>query len=139
MTFEEVQKTVKAFFSKVFFEIFVHGNVKKTDAEMVEAMTKDRLIKAYNSTIALKSTLLPKRHLKLENDSVYIYHEKSSLHQNNAILSYYQFKLMDTVENVRVELLANIFSEKFFHNLRTEEQVRSAECFALHKTCSCSI
>lgn len=124
VTFEEVQRTVKAFFSKVFFEIFVHGNVKKSDADMVEAMTKDRLIKAYNSTIALKSTLLPKRHLKLENDSFYIYHEKSNLHQNNAILSYYQFKMMDTVENVKVELLANIFSEKFFHNLRTEEQVR---------------
>ena len=123
MTFEGVKKAVESFFSKVFFEIFVHGNVRKSDADMVEEMTKNRLIKAYNSTIALKSTLLPKRHLKLNNNTHYIYHEKSNQHQNNAILSYYQFKLQDTEENVRVELLANIFSEKFFYNLRTEEQL----------------
>ena len=123
VTFEEVQRTVNSFFSKVFFEIFVHGNVNKKDVEMVENMTKNALIIKYNSTIALRSSLLPKRHLKLNNDSFYIFDQKSSLHQNNAILSYYQFKLQNTQENVKVELLANIFSEKFYHNLRTEEQL----------------
>lgn len=90
---------------------------------MVENMTKNVLIKKYNSTTVLKSCLLPKRHLKLENNTYYIFQEKSQLHQNNAILSYYQFKLQNTQENVKVELLANIFSEKFYHNLRTEEQL----------------
>lgn len=123
VTFEEVQRVAKSFFSKVFFEIFVHGNVNRKDVDMIENMTKNALIKKYNSTVALKSCLLPKRHLKLENNTFYIFNEKSSLHQNNAILSYYQFKLQNTVENVKVELLANILSEKFYHNLRTEEQL----------------
>ena len=50
VTYEETEKTVKLFFSKVFFEIFVHGNVNKKDVEMIEEMTKNKIIKRYNST-----------------------------------------------------------------------------------------
>lgn len=122
VTYERVESIVKSFYSSLFFEIFVHGNVTKKDVDDVENLTKNALIKNYNSFNALEASLLPKRHLKLD-DSFYIFEKQSDFHQSNAILSYYQFKLNNSNLNVRFDLIQNIFSEPCFHKLRTEEQL----------------
>jgi insulysin len=123
VTFEMVESKVKQFFSSIFFESFLHGNVNKAKAEQVMEQVKQKVITHYKSNPAHATTLLPRRHVKFANDSFYVLDEKSAVHQNNAIFNYFQFDMTSTDLNVKIELLNDIFSEKFYNTLRTEEQL----------------
>ena len=84
VTFEEIENVSKSFFSKMAFDIFVHGNVTRKDVDLVEQLTKNRLIDHYKP-IPLPRHCIPsrKRTAKLEDNSFYIHCEESGHHQNN--------------------------------------------------------
>lgn len=123
VTFEELESVSKRFFSRLFINLFVHGNVTRRDAELVESMTKQRLIDVYRTSTVLKSAFRMRRAVKLGDHASYIYQHNSKEHHQNGILLFYEIGPESPAEIAKVDLLITILSEKFYHHLRTEEQL----------------
>ena len=123
VTFEELQSLVKRFLSRLFINLFVHGNVTRKDVDVVESLTKDRIIEAYQTTTVSKSSFPIKRSVRLDDNSFYIYQHTSEHHYQSGILQFYQIGLETPAEIVKVDLLTTLLSEKFYHHMRTEQQL----------------
>ena len=124
VTFEELESVRRRFYSRLFINLLVHGNVTRMDADRVESMTIKRLIKVYGTSFAPKALFPIWRCLKLDDNAFYIYQRDSKEHHHNAILSIFQVGLVETLgEFVKAYLLVLLLKSHFFNRLRTEEQL----------------
>ena len=123
VTFEELHTVRRRFFSRMFVDLFVHGNVTRADAELVESLVTKRLIDVYATTPLPIGSFIVQRALKLDDHSQYVYQRISEEHHENLILNSFQVGLNTPAETCKVHLLVRLLKQRFFHQLRTEEQL----------------
>lgn len=122
ITHEDVDRFSREFFSRVWIETLVHGNMKKQDAielqNMVEEILKPRPL-AEAEKLGERSLLLPE-----SSQQVWKIPVPNSANTNNAIEYYCEVgELTDDFLRPRLSLLAQIASEPAFNQLRTKEQL----------------
>lgn len=74
------------------------------------------------------------RQIQLEDQSNYVYRLDSSAHPSSCTAVYLQCGTLNTENNMKLELIAQVLKEPFFTILRTKEQLGYIVRIALHRS-----
>ncbi|KAI4457938.1 nardilysin [Holotrichia oblita] len=123
LTVDRLEAFIPQILSKMHIECLLHGNVNKEKALELVEIVENRLTESINMSPLLPRQLLLNRELKLENGCNYLYEVQNHVHRSSCIELYYQCGLQNTVNNMMLELFAQIVNEPCFNVLRTKEQL----------------
>lgn len=114
MTLEQLESVPRRFFSQMFFNLFLHGNVTRADAELVENLVIKSLIDVYGTTPLPRASFIVDRGLKLDDHTEYIYYRNRKDSDNySAILTIFQIGLTTATEIAKVAWLVEILKDDF--------------------------
>ncbi|KAK9703223.1 Insulinase (Peptidase family M16) [Popillia japonica] len=123
LTVDRLEAFIPQILCKMHIECLLHGNVDKEKALELVEIVENRLTESINMSPLLPRQLLLNRELKLENGCNYLYEVQNHVHRSSCIELYYQCGLQNTVNNMMLELFAQIINEPCFNVLRTKEQL----------------
>ena len=116
-SFDELQEFQKQFFQSIKLEFFIYGNIEKEKA----AKLAKKIIKTLNTPSQVKKK--PKENfISLPNKANY-YIQKQVKDINSAIFSSYQVTEQNKNTEVKMQLLANFISPRFYNFIRTNQQL----------------
>lgn len=123
LTVDRLEAFIPQILCKMHIECLLHGNVDKEKALELVEIVENRLTESINMSPLLPRQLLLNRELKLENGCNYLYEVQNHVHRSSCIELYYQCGLQNTVNNMMLELFAQIINEPCFNVLRTKVSV----------------
>ncbi len=116
VTYEQLIKYARAFYSQIHVEMLVYGNHSKQEALKLAAMVESVLLNEHNrhERYDLPFYLLGDTNRVLNMDIE---------HDDSMLISYYQIPETNNRQRAQYALLGRLLANPFFNSLRTEQQL----------------
>lgn len=124
VSLDKVEALTRQILSHFELEAFVHGNVTAQEACTVTRMVCDRLTKAtkyfpIDSFIGCDVH----REIRLPDQTIHEYRVDNSIHENNALLVYFQVGHENLELLAQMHLFHQVINEPYFNQIRMKEQL----------------
>ncbi|VVC24106.1 Peptidase M16, middle/third domain,Peptidase M16, C-terminal,Metalloenzyme, LuxS/M16 peptidase-like [Cinara cedri] len=121
---ENIEEFIEEFFSHMFMESLIYGNIDKTKAlEIIQILEKPFLARNDFRTL-IPQQMLRKRAVQLEDGESILYETISACHSNSCVQIQFQCGVQSTINSVIVLLFSNIMQKTCGNILGTQEQSR---------------
>lgn len=124
VSLDKVEALIHQVLSHFELEVFVHGNATNNEAIAVTRMVYDRLTtNTKYHPIDFRICYDMNREIRLPDQTIHEYRVNNSIHENNALLVYFQVG-HETIELLaQMHLFNQIINEPFFNRIRMKEQL----------------
>jgi insulysin len=122
LSLEKLKHYAKQLKTKFFVEGLVHGNVDKASANEYVKTIKDYLCKEGCEPLYSQQLVLD-RQIYLHPRTHHMYELKNNFHNSSCVDLYLQCRVMNTQENVLLELFSQVIQDPVMDCLRTKEQL----------------
>ncbi|KAJ6645539.1 Insulin-degrading enzyme [Pseudolycoriella hygida] len=124
MTVGRLRQYIKDFLSRLHVECFIYANVNRQKAMDVAAVVQHKLDGTDSNALPLLSRqMLLSREYKLVPGEKYLFEIENEYHKSSCNSLYLQCGPHTDRSNVLLELVNQILSQPFYHQLRTTEQL----------------
>ncbi|CAG0915335.1 unnamed protein product [Notodromas monacha] len=122
LTVEKLKKYADQLKAKFFVEGLIHGNVDRKNAlEYVTSLKKYFCERGYEALYSQQ--LILDRQIYLHPRTHHVYEITNNVHNSSCVDLYLQCRVMNTQENVLLELFSQVIQDPVMDCLRTKEQL----------------
>ncbi|KAL5238798.1 hypothetical protein ACI65C_006208 [Semiaphis heraclei] len=120
---ENIEEFIKKFFSHMFMESLVYGNIDKSKALEIIQILETPFLGLDGFRELLPRQMVRPRAVRLEDRESALYETTSDHHSSSCVFIHFQCGVQSSLKNMIISLFNEIITESCFNTLRTQEQL----------------